>query len=619
MGKLLARTKANILYWIAVVLLSTVFSFINTSVAVKNSEFHPIGGDIKNIIQMIQKTNDSTLFSRDFTFSDQSYKFYAPLYINIAIFMGSIIKSVNYDIILSYLLFPICFIFFISCVWLFNKISNLNIISIILALIATLSIEVIYGNLTYSVGIYVTPRFLHLAFAPALFAVLLLYGTHKIFGPIIFLITGLTANIHFGSGVAIVFAFWLSLLYIDLKNNKLKADYKHWVICGLAGVIGALPYLFSFFSGSNGKDILDNKISPVVFNSLVSSRLALYPIDIFSKQLQWSSWGMNLIHAILYVYIFMVIVHVILNILAKKRQAYFLLYYSNIFVILIAIADELMIIKLCVLIPLFIIGIYDLFFQEEIEQLKCILLYLTTCFILLGILFSLAIVDAVNILNLFIPVYYYDFGVAVKYIPLIINIYLVVSIKDIVFHIKKRAQQYRFHGIYSVLNKTVFALIIVTIIIRFMSTPYNGFSFYYTNIRNLLTSANNIQIPDKFIDYRNATGWVKVNTDKNSLFLVLVKDPPHDFMFRYKTMRSMWVCYKDGGMSFYKGRSKFIQWHKEYNERESVLLKKDPNVLLNYARGKRIDYIFYEKNSFPWLDNNKITFNNSNYSIIKVY
>lgn len=624
-GKKLAKYIDQPLWgWIiGLVFLSFAFAYFNTYVAVNHAEFPPIGGDVHNIIQIIQKYDDPTLFSRDFSFSDNGYKLYVPAYIHIIRWIHRLTIAPNYEMSIHYLMFPICFIFFLSMTWLLWKITGRRWLSVLLAFFSTLSFEIIYGNLTYSIGIYVTPRFLHLAITPLLFGLLLFYSKDKWLGPLIFLFTGLSSNLHFTSGAGLVFAFGFAWVLHDLLKKPNYNKFRHWTLCFFGGLLGMLPYFLTFCSGQMVGSGEASNVLPEAFNAMLRTRLAFYPMDIFAVQLQWSSWVVMIIKIFLYVYPVFVLGNLILRYIGHQRIAYFLLYFSNLIFMIIVAADESKAIISAIIIPAFLLGIYDFKLRRELDSVRIVLVYFVSGLAFIGVLFSVWVVDIVQWLNLYMPSFYYDFGSAVKYMPFVLNIYGVVMMAEVVplIRVYSRSQDK------STVIKSVRALIVLVLLIgclgfRFWQASYNGYGYYRSNGTKVLLGQKIFNPSPVQLDYREATNWIKTHTPKDALFLVLNEEPHHDFMFRYKSQRSMWVCEKDGGISFYKGRDIFVRWYREFQAKEQILKERNLQGLKDYISSRKTDYLFIDKNNYNWIPtsgikNSEIVFENSSYTVLK--
>jgi hypothetical protein len=629
---ILAHSRKMTLNWsVSVVVIAVAFAYFNTSIAVNYAEFPPIGGDVKNIIQMIQKYDDPLLFSRDFAFADDGYKLYVPAYINLVRFINKATETFNYERSIHYLMFPICVLFVLSMAWLLWRITGQRWLSLVMALCATLSLEIIYGNLTYSIGIYVTPRFLHLAIAPLLFGLLLFYGNNRLWGPVVFLVVGLSCNLHFGSGVSLFFAFILAWFLYDLYGKQAGKKLLHWTLCGLAAMLGALPYLLAYKSGQvmfEGSEV--SSASPEVFNAMLHTRYLFYPMDIFADgQLHWPIWSVRLVKFFFYAYPLIVIANLVLHFAKQERGAYFLLYFANLVFMKLVAADESWTIVATMILPMLLLGISDLVQQRKPNFIRVLLVYLVPGIALLGTIFSVWVVDIVQALDLYMPAFYYDLGVAIKYIPFMLNIYLAILLAEAVSAVRLQLPR-------KALEKKplwymlVLVALTVSLIYRFIQTPYNGYNHYrngYAGRSHAKAMLFGQQIFDPEIypspiqrDYRDATTWVKAQTPKDVLFLVLTKEPSHDFMFRYKTRRSMWVCYKDGGIDFYKGRDSFVRWYREFQAREQALAAQSPEAVMEYALSRRIDYIFVDKQNYEWLAaaGLETVFENRSYLVIKV-
>jgi hypothetical protein len=155
---------------------------------------------------------------------------------------------------------------------------------------------------------------------------------------------------------------------------------------------------------------------------------------------------------------------------------------------------------------------------------------------------------------------------------------------------------------------------------RFWHTPYNGLKAYRTDFKSIVSGQEVFSPSEAQVNYRQASSWIKSSTQKDALFLVMVRQPPHDFMFRYKTQRSMWVCFKDGGISFYKGRDSFIRWYREYKAREEAIATRDPAEVIDYAFSRQIDYLFVDKQNYGWMEcpGPESVFENKNYRVCKI-
>jgi hypothetical protein len=612
------KTVASLVIVLAVACL---FASYRTRVAVSSSEFPPIGGDVKNIIQIVQKWDDPTLFARDFAFSDNGYRLYLPAYIHLVRFVDRIFGANNYERSIQFLMFPICFLFVVSSTWLFWRITKRLSLSLVMAIVSTLSFEVIYGSLAYSVGLYVTPRFLHLAIAPVLFGLLLLKGRDRLYGPILFFLTGVSANIHFGSGTALVFAFFLGWIIYGYANRSPGPGLRHWTICACAGLLGAVPYVWSFLSSQTPDAVIN--VPAQVYNAMLRSRFPFYPMDIFgSGQLQWPSWAVTSVTVFFYLYPFIAIAALIASRSGLKRLGYFGLYLSNLAFMLLAAANNAAWMLLAASAPMIVLVIKDLWRKESPDEIKQMLVYLIPGFAFTGVIFSLWVVDAATHFGLYMPSFYYDFGVAVKYVPFMFNVYTALAAKEAMDAWGHRRRSGESVSALSVIHSPVFiALIAISVIFRFVGTQYNGYDDYRRNLPKVVRSEPLFVPTSLEKDYRQATAWVKSNTSKDALFLVLVNRPGHDFMFRYKARRSMWVCRKDGGFSFYKGRGSLVNWYDEFRQRQNALGSRSVQDVERYAMSRRIDYAFLDREGYSWLEKEspggiKLHFRNGNYSIV---
>jgi hypothetical protein len=599
------------------------FAGFNTYVAVSYAEFPPIGGDVKNFIQMIQKYDDPTLFSRDFAYADNGYLLYSPAYVQVVRLLDRLTGTNNYERTLYYLMFPICFVFVLSMTWLLYRITQQRWVSLVIALFSTVAVETIYGSLNYSVGIYIMPRYAHLAIAPLLFGLLLFYGRDRRWGPLVFLLTGLSSNLHFGSGVGLAFGLGLAWVLYDLLEKPTRQKLIHWGICAAAALAGALPYFLAFQSGQVPGSGEAARVAPEVFNQMLRSRMALYPMDIFTIQLGWPDWAALVVKIYLYAYPLLVIVSLILCHRGRKRASYYLLYFVNLLLIAFILADEQPGVIVAVLLPAVLLGLYDLRQDKEIGRLRLMLAYSIPGFAFLGAIFSMVVLDAVQLLNLYVPSFYYDLGVAAKYLPFLLNIYTAMLVAEMLpairvhLPLEKRLPVFQ---IRSAGQAAVLVIIVLSLGYRFGKMPYNGYAHYRDNLRAIIQGQPVFTPSEIQLDYRDATAWIRENTPHDTLFLVLVEEPDHDFMFRYKAQRSMWVCAKDGGMSFYKGRDTFVRWYNEYAVREQAVTSQNPQAVLDYAASRDIDFIFIDRQNYAWLSDAELepVYENASYLVARV-
>jgi hypothetical protein len=169
------------------------------------------------------------------------------------------------------------------------------------------------------------------------------------------------------------------------------------------------------------------------------------------------------------------------------------------------------------------------------------------------------------------------------------------------------------------------SLILGAVGYRFAGTHTNGLN-HYLRVSDAALTGQPVEVevlPEANVHYREATQWIKHNTPLDSLFLVLARTPRCEFQFRYKAVRSMWVTFKDGGFSFYKGRDEFVRWYAEYHAKVEALASLDLEAVLAYSRSRRIDSLMVEKKSFPWmvrpgLRGTELVFENPSYAIIDV-
>jgi hypothetical protein len=636
-GKRTVRDPVSVWYWLLTVLaVALALSLFCTYRAVSRAEFPPLGGDVKNIIQMVQKHEDPTLFPRDFAFSDDSYRLYNPAFVQMTLLIHRGIGGDHYDISIQYLMFPICFVFIVSMSWLMWKITGRRWLSLFMALMATLSFETIFGNLTYSTGLYVTPRFLHLAIAPLLLGWLLFYGKSRLKGPLAFLVAGLSSNLHFTSGAGLAVSFLLAWVLYDFIENPTRRKLFHWSLCGLLTALGAVPYLLTFLAGQVVGGGEASNISPTAFNNMLNTRLAFYPIDVFAKQMGWPDRAVQFTTGFLLVYPLIVGLNLILRKKGRSRAAYFLLYFTNLAFMTVVCADEAPEILIPMLVPAIALGFFDLLFLRTIDEVRFLLAYFVSGVAALGVLFSLYTVFVVKALDLFMPSFYYDFGAAVKYVPLILNLYGAMMLSQTIMSVgqlleSKKGKGDRFIGAEKAvlpggkgMGLTLGVLLIAGLCVCFgyrcWHTPYNGLASYWSDIKSIVRGRA-ISSPSAVeLHYREAASWIKSNTPKDALFVVLVKEPPHDFMFRYKTQRSMWVCFKDGGISFYKGRDSFVRWYLEHKAREEAIATRDPAKVIDFATSRGVDYLFVDRKNYRWMDRPgpECVFENESFRVCKI-
>ncbi len=619
-----SQKRAAWSFWLVAMLLAAfAFAYFNTYIAVGYAEFPPIGGDVKNIIQIIQKYDDSTLFSRDFAYADEGYRLYVPAYIQVIRLIDRITNTNNYERSIQYLMFPTCFVFVLSMTWLLWRITKRRWVSLGMALVSTLAVEHIYGSLNYSVGVYVTPRFVHLAIAPLLFGLLLFYGKHRRWGPLIFLLTGFSSNLHFGSGVGLAFGLGLAWVFYDLLEKPTRQKLIHWGICAAAALLGALPYFLAFQSGQVPGNGEAAGIAPEAFNQLIRSRMALYPMDIFTVQLGWPDWAALVVKIYLYAYPLLVIVGLLLRQRGKRREGYFFLYFTGLLMTAIILADEQPGVIVALLLPATLLGLYDLRQGKETDRLRLMLVYTMPGFAFLGVIFSTLVIDTAQTFNLYIPSFYYDLGVSTKYFPLLLNIYTALFLAEMLPAIRvylPQGKRWSAVRITSASRAILLMLIVLTLGYRFGKMPYNGYAHYRDNLRAVIQGQPVFSPSAVQVDYREATAWIRENTPHDALFLVLVQEPNHDFMFRYKAQRSMWVCAKDGGMSFYKGRDTFVRWYNEYAAREQAVTSQNPQAVLDYAASRDIDFIFIDRQNYAWLSDAEFdpVYENASYLVARV-
>jgi len=82
----------------------------------------------------------------------------------------------------------------------------------------------------------------------------------------------------------------------------------------------------------------------------------------------------------------------------------------------------------------------------------------------------------------------------------------------------------------------------------------------------------------------------------------------------------MWVSWKDGGITFYKGRDAFVRWYREFQARSQSLADQSAKAVVEYALPRGIDYLFVDKQNYGWLCTTGLeaVFENDGYLVARV-
>jgi len=624
-----ASQKPKYIYIIFILICANFVAYFQTYVNLQYSEYPLSGNDLQNILQLVLKIIDPTALINDYAFSGNQYKYYVSTYQYVIKFIWMINPEAGLDVAAARLFYPISLFFILSCTWFFNRLTKRPYLSFFCALLSTLFIEVAYGTFSYSIGVFVTPRYFHLSIAPLILGMIIIYGNKRIIGPLAFLMAGLSCNFHMGSGFALIVGGIAIVAFGNEDENLItKRNIEHIFLCILFSVIGMMPYLISIFLQIKPSLQPDDSFN-ALFNQAVFQRMEPYPQNTFSIGYSWVGIKLIICKIYLYAYLPLVVIALILKQNGRQIKAYTLLNSINLISVYICFYSNQNFILFTLLITTAtLVYLLDSFFfiTGLRRNLRWALAFFQAPIITLGFILGLVFFDTYEFFNIKVqPII--DFGIAIKYLAFVFNLYICLTLADLLYKLdykktiaRNLCKYFNFYG-------SILLILITLCLLRFYFTPTNGFNFYKDHANAVLTHEELFKPNNTIRDYEQVIEWIKKNTNKNDLFMALSSAPRGDgtekhafgYDLRWRAERSVYVTPKDGYLFFVTDKDKFIKWSQDLAEVNKLIDQKNNKALFTLCETKNISYIVFSLKKYPWLDKGaKLAYKGDFYGILDI-
>lgn len=624
-----ASRKTKFIYVIFILICANFVAYFQTYVNLQYSKYPLSGNDLQNILQLVLKIIDPTALINDYAFSGDQYKYYVPAYLYVIKFFWMMDPESGLDVAATRLFYPISLFFILSCTWLFNRLTKRPYLSFFCALLSTLFIEVAYGTFSYSIGIFVTPRYFHLSIAPLILGLIIIYGNKKVIGPLAFLMAGISCNFHMGSGFALILGGIAIIAFGNEDNNLITEEkIKHIFLCILFSVIGMMPYLISIFLQMKPSLQTDETFN-TLFNQAVFLRMEPYPQSVFSLGYGWVGIKLIICKIYLYLYLPLALIALTLKQIGRKIHAYILLNFINLIALFICFySNQNFIVFILLISTATLVYLMEAFFfiNGLRRNLRWALAFFQVPIITLGFILGLVFFDTYEFFNIkVLPII--DFGIAIKYLAFVFNLYICLTLADLLNKLDYKKTIARNFCEYFNIYCLLFLIICGLCLLRFYFTSANGFNFYKDHANAVLTHAKLFKPNNTIRDYEQVIEWINKNTNKNDLFMALSSAPRGDgtekhafgYDLRWRAERSVYVTPKDGYLFFVTDKDKFVKWHQDIAEVNKLIDQKNIKALYTLCESKNISYILFSIKKYPWLEKGtKLVYFGDTYGILDV-